>query len=167
MESFDLALMLLRGILGVVMLAHGIKHARGRIKTTKWFGSIGFRMPALQWLASTATEIGVGVLLIVGLGTSLASAGLIGIMTVAFMSVHRRAGFWITARPDEGYEYVLVLAVASATVAMVGPGAWSLDGQLDIADRLDGWIGLALAGAGVLVAFLQLALFFRPSPGRK
>lgn len=163
MEPTDLALFALRTILGIVMLAHGVKHARGRQKTSRWFGSIGFRMPDLQWAASTATEIGVGVLLIIGLGTSLAGAGLIGVMTVAFISVHRRVGFWITARPDEGYEYVLVLAVAATSVAMLGPGAWSLDAQIGLADVLDGWVGLALAGAGVLVAFLQLALFFRPA----
>jgi hypothetical protein len=26
----------------------------------------------------------------------------VSLMTVAFWTVHRRAGFWITARPDEG-----------------------------------------------------------------
>ena len=59
-DSIDWAMMVLRGVAGVVMLAHGIKHARGRAKTANWFGSIGFRMPDLQWFASTATEIGVG-----------------------------------------------------------------------------------------------------------
>jgi putative oxidoreductase len=103
-EHFDVAALGLRLVLGVVMVTHGIKHARGREKTSRWFGAIGFKSPQLQWLASTATEIGVGVMLIVGLGTSLAVAGLIGIMTVAFVSVHRSVGFWITARPDEGYE---------------------------------------------------------------
>ncbi len=162
MEPIDVVTLALRLTLGVVILAHGVKHARGRVKTTRWFGSIGFRSPGLQWFASTATEIGVGILLIVGLGTSLAAAGFIGVMTVAFVSVHRKAGFWITARPDEGYEYVLVAAVAAASLAMLGSGAVSVDDAIGINDQLDGWVGLALALGGVGVAAVQLAIFFRP-----
>lgn len=162
MEPSDFAMLIVRLVLGVVMLAHGIKHARGRTKTSRWFGSIGFKMPELQWLASTATEIGVGVLLIAGAGTSVAAAGLIGVMTVAFVSVHRKAGFWITARPDEGYEYVMVLSVAALALAMVGPGSVSVDDALGIADQLDGWVGLALGAGGIAVALLQLGVFFRP-----
>ena len=59
MEPFDTATLILRVVLGVVMLAHGVKHARGRAKTSRWFGSIGFEKPELQWFASTVTEIGV------------------------------------------------------------------------------------------------------------
>ncbi|MCZ7532215.1 MAG: DoxX family protein [Acidimicrobiia bacterium] len=166
MEPIDVAALILRVVLGTVMLAHGIKHARGREKTSRWFGSIGFRSPQLQWFASTATEIGVGVLLIVGLGTSLAVAGLVGIMTVAFVSVHRAAGFWITARPDEGYEYVLTLTAAAAALAMIGPGKVSIDRIAEIDVILDGWYGLAAVGIGILAAALQLVVFFRPERGR-
>lgn len=162
MEPFDTAALILRVVLGVVMLAHGIKHARGRERTSRWFGSIGFRAPELQWLASTATEIGVGVLLIAGAGTSLAAAGLIGIMTVAFVSVHRPVGFWITARPDEGYEYVMTLAGAAVALAMLGPGAISVDSTIGLDILLDGWVGLAISLGGVVAALGQLALFFRP-----
>lgn len=162
MEPFDAATLVLRVALGVVMLAHGVKHARGRAKTTKWFGSIGFRMPEFQWLASTATEIGVGLMLIAGFGTSLAAAGLVGVMTVAFVSVHSKVGFFITARPDEGYEYVMVLAAAAVALAMLGAGAVSVDDAIGIKEHLDGWVGLGLAVGGVAVAAVQLAIFYRP-----
>jgi len=144
------------------MLAHGIKHARGRAKTANWFGSIGFRMPDLQWFASTATEVGVGILLIVGLGTSFAAAGLVAVMVVAFWTVHRAAGFWITARPDEGWEYVLVLASVGLAIAIAGPGAFSIDAVVGLEDVFDGWVGAALVGGGVLAAAGQMAVFFRP-----
>ena len=162
MEPFDAATLILRLVLGVVMLAHGVKHAKGREKTSKWFASIGFKAPGMQWFASTATEIGVGVLLIAGAGTSLAAAGLIGIMTVAFVSVHRPVGFWITARPDEGYEYVMTLAAAAVALAILGPGTASVDNVLELDVLLDGWVGLAVGLAGGAVALVQLALFFRP-----
>jgi putative oxidoreductase len=162
LESTDWAMAILRGVAGAVLLAHGIKHARGRTKTAKWFGSIGFRAPDLQWFASTATEIGVGVLLIVGLGTTFAATGLIAVMTVAFWTVHRAAGFWVTSRPDEGWEYVLVLATVGLAIAIGGPGEISLDAAIGIADTLDGWVGLAFAFGGVLAAAAQIATFFRP-----
>jgi putative oxidoreductase len=161
-DPIDWAMMTLRGVAGVVMLAHGIKHARGRTKTAAWFGSIGFRMPDLQWFASTATEIGVGILLITGLGTTFASAGLVAVMVVAFWTVHRVAGFWVTARPDEGWEYVFVLGSVGLAIAIAGPGAISIDAAMGIEDVLDGWVGAALVGGGVTAAASQIALFFRP-----
>ena len=163
MEAYDFAQLALRLALGGVMLAHGIKHARGRVKTSRWFGSIGFQRPMLQWFASTATEIGVGVLLLTGLFTVAAAAGVIGIMVVAFVSVHRKIGFWITARPDEGWEYVMVLAVVASAVAIGGPGRVSLDEVIGIAATLSGWVGVGAVVAGIVAAGTQLAVFFRPS----
>ncbi|MBT8199460.1 MAG: DoxX family protein [Acidimicrobiia bacterium] len=162
MEATDFAALVLRIALGSVFLAHGIKHARGREKTTKWFGSIGFRKPGLQWMASTATEIGVGVLLLVGLLTSLAAAGVVGIMFVAFWSVHRPVGFWVTARPDEGWEYVYTLSMAAIALAAIGPGSWSVDAAFGIAEDFDGWLGILIAVVGIPISIGQLATFYRP-----
>lgn len=162
MESYDIASLILRLVLGGIMLAHGIKHARGKTKTSNWFGSIGFKSPDLQWFASTATEIGVGVLLILGLITTAAVAGVIGVMTVAFVSVHRAVGFWVTARPDEGWEYILTLSAVAAALAIAGPGSVSLDSALGLDVLLDGWIGGGAVAVGVLAAGVQLATFFRP-----
>ena len=162
MEPYDIASLILRLALGGVMLAHGVKHARGRTKTTNWFGSIGFKAPDLQWLASTATEIGVGALLITGFLTTAASAGVIGVMVVAFVSVHRSVGFWVTARPDEGWEYVMTLAAVAAAVAIAGPGAVSIDAALGIDSTLNGWVGAGAVLVGVLAAGAQLATFFKP-----
>jgi putative oxidoreductase len=167
MEAIDAAALGLRLVLGIVMLAHGIKHLRGREKTSRWFGSIGFKAPQLQWFLSTATEIGVGLLLVVGFGTSLAVMGTVAIMTVAFISVHRKAGFWITARPDEGYEYVLTLAVAGVALAAIGAGSWSIDAAIDIDGQaitvlLDEWVGIGLALLGIAAGIGQAIIFFRP-----
>ncbi|MCL1588350.1 MAG: DoxX family protein [Actinomycetia bacterium] len=162
MEAYDYAALLLRLAVGGIMLAHGIKHARGKEKTSRWFGSIGFKSPTMQWFASTATEIGVGVLLIAGFLTAAAAAGVIGVMTVAFFSVHRSVGFWVTARPDEGWEYIMLIAATSAAIAIGGPGEISVDHALGIATDFNGWIGAGIALAGVGVALVQLAIFFRP-----
>jgi putative oxidoreductase len=166
-DAFNLAMLILRVGLGVVFLAHGIKHARGREKTTKWFAWLGFKQAPLQWLMSTATEIGAGLLLIIGLGTSLAAAGVVGIMAVAFWTVHKPAGFFITAfmKEDidvEGWEYVFTLAFTATAVAIAGPGDWSLDYQLDLDHQMDAWIGVIFVAGAVALSALQLATFWRP-----
>ena len=175
-DTINLALLIVRVGLGAVFLAHGVKHAMGRDKTSRWFGSLGFKSPGFQWFASTATEIGVGMLLIAGLLTSVAAAALIAVMVVAFWTVHRSAGFFITSfmKPDvevEGYEYVLTLAIMALALAVAGPGEWSIDWLIDIdgvtlAEYLDGRIGLLLAAGGVVAAFAQLAIFWRPASTR-
>lgn len=158
----DLALLILRLALGLVLLAHGVKHLRNRQKTIAWTASIGFKRPNIQWFFMAFAEIGVGLSLAFGLLTSLGAAGLVSLMAVAFWTVHRHAGFWITARPDEGWEYVFVLAAAAVAIALLGPGEWSIDHALEIADDLDGEVGLAIVGAGVGAAAAQLLAFFRP-----
>ena len=45
-DAFNLAMLILRVGLGVVFLAHGIKHARGREKTTNWFAWLGLQTSA-------------------------------------------------------------------------------------------------------------------------
>lgn len=162
MNEVDLALLGLRAWVGIVMLAHGVKHLRGREKTTDWLASIGYKNAPLQWFAMTATEVGVGALLIVGLLTSLAAAGTAAIMVVAYLTVHRPAGFWVTARPDEGWEYVATLLVASLVIGLLGPGSWSIDDAIGLADDLDAWVGLLVVVGGALAGLGQVATFFRP-----
>jgi putative oxidoreductase len=176
MDTVNAAMLVLRILLGVVFLAHGVKHLRGREKTTAWFESIGFKSPGLQWAASTLTELGVGVLLILGLLTGLAATGVIGVMTVAFWTVHRRAGFWITAFMQdgvdvEGYEYVMTLAGAALVLAIGGPGEWSIDWAIEfdgvpLAQLLDGRAGLLLAAGGIVASAAQIATFWRPESVR-
>lgn len=171
-DTINTALLIVRIGLGVVFLAHGVKHARGRAKTSKWFASIGFKRPDLQWFASTATEIGVGVLLIIGLLTGLAAAGVIGVMAVAYWTVHRPAGFFITSFMKEGveiegYEYVATLGVMALALAVSGPGEFALDHAIEfsgvtLAEYFDGRVGALLAVGAVVLAALQLATFWRP-----
>lgn len=172
MDTINAGLLILRIGLGIVFLAHGVKHAMGREKTTAWFASIGFKSPGFQWMASTATELGVGVLLIAGLLTGFAAAGVVGIMAVAFWTVHREAGYFITAFMKEGidvegYEYVLTLALAALALSFAGPGDWAIDAAIEfdgvtLAEYLDGRVGALLALGGAATSALQVAAFWRP-----
>ncbi|MDJ0924104.1 MAG: DoxX family protein [Acidimicrobiia bacterium] len=161
MEAPDWVMLILRAGTGSVILAHGVNHARGRRRTTDWFASIGFKRPAMQWLASTASEISIGVLLILGLLTSPAAAGLVAVMLVAFWSVHRHNGFFIF-RPGEGWEYVATLAMVGAALAIGGAGSMSIDHVLGI--EMTGVTGAGLVVAAVVAAAAQLTIFYRPAP---
>jgi putative oxidoreductase len=161
MTPVDTALLIIRLWLGLVMLAHGINHARSIDGTADWFESKGFRQPRLNAQASAAGELAIGLGIATGLLTAFASAGLIATMTVAFWSIHRFAGFFVFKRPDEGYEYVATLAVAALVLAVLGPGAASLDAALGIDATFDGWTGLIIGLAGITAGAGQLAAFWR------
>ena len=162
-KVFDVALMILRAALGMMIFVHGYNKAfrGGRIAGTgRWFQSMGMRPGKVHAALAACTEMGVGALLVVGLVTPVAAAGLIGLMVVAFWTVHRDKGFMITG---EGWEYVALIAVMGLVCAMLGPGRISLDAALDIADNLDGWTGMWIALLlGLGAGSAQLLLFFRP-----
>src|SRR5918911_3622417 len=165
-SAFNVSMLVLRVALGIVFLAHGINHVfrGGRIPgTARWFESLGMKPGVVHaWLASL-TEIGAGTLLVVGLLTPLAGAGVVGTMLVAWITNHLRNGFFIF-RPGEGYEYVMTLTLAAIGLAGLGGGEWSLDNALGVFQP-GGWLGLgiaALAGGGG--AAVLLALYWRPAP---
>lgn len=159
MEPIDLALMVLRVWLAVVMIAHGRNHVRAVDRTARWFGSVGFRHARVQARVSGWGEVAVGGALALGFLTPFAAAGLIAIMTVAFGAIHRFAGFFVFARPDEGYEYVVTLVVAALVLATLGPGGPSVDAAIGL--DLSGWVGGAVALAGVVAGVGHLVLFWR------
>ncbi|HWL50587.1 MAG TPA: DoxX family protein [Acidimicrobiia bacterium] len=165
MTAIDVVLLTFRLWVAIVIIAHGVNHGRTQDGTAKWFASKGFSSPQLNARVSALSEILIGLALIAGLLTSVAAAGLVATMFVAFWSIHRFAGFFNFHRPDEGWEYVGTLSIIGIALAVLGPGRYSVDEALGIAGNLDGWVGLAIIGAGVLVAAGQLAVFWRKPTG--
>lgn len=164
-NEINLALLALRVVAGLTLAAHGYNHLfrGGKVQGTgRWFASIGMKPGVFHaWLASI-TELAAGLGFALGLLTPLCAAGFVGTLFVAVWTVHRFNGFFIT---KEGWEYVTVLMVLAVGVAIIGPGDWSLDSALSIADDLDGWTGLAIsAGGGLAAAIATLAIFYRPEP---
>ena len=165
MAAIDVVLLMLRLWVAIVMIAHGVNHGRTQEGTAKWFASKGFRSPELNARISALNEILIGLALIAGLLTSVAAAGVVATMFVAFWSIHRFAGFFNFRRPDEGWEYVATLSIIGISLAVLGPGRYSVDEALGIAGNLDEWVGLAIIGAGILIAVGQLAVFWRKPGG--
>jgi putative oxidoreductase len=163
LRGVDIAGLLLRLILGITMIAHGYNHIWGGGKiagTGRWFASLGMKPgPFHAWLASL-TELGAGVMLIVGLFNAVAAAGVLGVMTVALIINHFKNGFFIF-RPGEGYEYVLNLSVAALALGALGPGKYSIDRF--VGTQPAGLKGLAITAVlGIGGALLLLAIFWRP-----
>jgi putative oxidoreductase len=160
-DAIDLGLLILRVIVGLTLAAHGWNKffGGGRIPgTARWFDSMGMRPGKVHAVLAASTELGAGVLLALGLLTPLAAAGWVGLMFVAFYTVHRPKGFFIV---KEGYEYNLVLATVAVAVATMGPGEASLDDLIGL--RLDGWWGLLISlGGGLASAALLLGTSYRP-----
>ena len=162
-SATDAALLVLRAAVGLTIVAHGVNHIFGGGKlagTGRWFESMGLRPGWLHARLATATELVGGALLTLGLLTPFGAAAVVGLMVVAGLTAHRTNGFFIF-KPGQGWEYVMILAVAAAAVGTLGPGTWSLDNALGVS--IDGWSGGAIAvGAGVGGALALLAACWRP-----
>jgi putative oxidoreductase len=160
----NLAALLLRGMVGGTMIAHGVRHGRTLDGTAGWFESIGFRQPRLQAQLSSAVEVGAGAGVLCGAATPLSGAAVVGTMSVAYATVHRDKGFFTM---NEGWEHVGILAGSCVALSAIGPGRYSIDRALGLDER--GRPG-ARAAVTLLIglggAAAQLALFWRrpPSP---
>ncbi|MEO6793272.1 MAG: DoxX family protein [Mycobacterium sp.] len=162
-NAADVALLILRLVLGLTLAAHGFNKffGGGRIAgTAAWFDSMGMKPGKFHALSAATTEVAAGLGLAAGLLTPITAAGFVALMLVAVWTVHRPNGFFVL---NNGWEYNLVLATGAVVVAMIGPGRLSLDHQIFCHCWLNGWTGLAIAvGLGLAGAVGQLVIFYRP-----
>jgi putative oxidoreductase len=160
LDTVNLVLLAVRIVAGVTLALHGYQKffMGGRIAgTARWFESLGMRPGRLHALIAACTEIAAGLGFAVGLLTSFTAAGFVALMFVAAWT-HKGAFFVF----KDGWEYNAVLAVLAVLVAVTGPGRWSLDHALDIADDLDGTTGLVIAALGLVASIGLLAVFWKP-----
>ncbi|MEH0826116.1 MULTISPECIES: DoxX family protein [unclassified Micromonospora] len=143
MIAVDLGLLLLRLLIGALMAAHGAQKlfgwfsGHGLTGTADFLESLGWRPGRTFALVLGAAELVGALALALGAGTPVAAGVLIAVLANAAWVVHRPNGLWNTAG---GYEYPLVLAGAALTLALTGPGRFSID-------HLAGWQLPTLAGA--------------------
>lgn len=160
----DIGILVLRVVAGLTLAAHGYQKffSGGRIAGTgRWFDGMGMRPGRVHALAAATTEIGAGILLALGLLTSLAGAAFVAVMLVAGYTVHRANGFFSVR---SGWEYNLILAVIGIAVGTTGAGSYSLDHALGWTGVFSGSTGLLIAaGGGLAAGVAQLAIFYRPS----
>ncbi len=146
----DPGLLALRVVVGLLLAGHGAQKLLGAFGghglrgTAGFFEDLGLKPGRIHASAAGMLELGGGLLLALGLLTSVGSAALIAVMTAAVITVHFAKGLWAT---NGGYEYNLVLAAAAFALAATGAGDWSLDHALSISMHGVLWaIGAFLVG---------------------
>jgi putative oxidoreductase len=115
---------LLRVVVGLIMLAHGVQKIEG---LSAWEGNVaqlGFPVPELFARLAIAGELLGGAGLMVGLLTPVAAFGVLAVLVTAILGVHIEHGLFAQ---DGGYEYPLTLACAALMFMLNGAGALSLD----------------------------------------
>jgi putative oxidoreductase len=154
--SSDLALLILRLVVGFTLAGHGAQKLFG------WWGGSGMNgwaqvveklriRPARPWAwVAALSEFGGGLLLALGLLSPLGSLAITGAMLVAIATVHWPKGFWVTRG---GYEFNLTLIASAAAVAIAGPGAYSIDRVfgINLPEPLTLLVGTVALVAGVLI----------------
>ena len=128
----DLALLLLRLVLGSVMWAHGAQKLLGLFgghgpqAFIRMVGGLGMP-PALGWLV-IAIEFFGGIAIVLGVLSRLAALGFAAEMVIAIVKVHLPSGFFLGPKAA-GFEYPLVLGVVALSLFLSGPGRYALFGR--------------------------------------
>lgn len=128
--AFSTGLLVARLILGGLMAAHGAQKLLG------WFGghglagtggfleSLGFRPGRLFATVAASIEVVSGLLVVLGLLGPVGPALMVSVMIVAAVSVHLKNGVFASAN---GIELPLLYGAGAITLALTGPGLFSLD----------------------------------------
>lgn len=155
----DFGLLVLRLVLGGTFVANGLQHLFGlfhgigrsgfeHFLTTAGYEHVGI----LVWVAG-GTELAAGALVVLGLFTPLAAAGMLGLMANLIV-LDWRVGFFGAG----GYEFALVVAAGAFTLLFAGPGRVSLDRPTPWYRRpvLNGFLFLIIGAAAAVIVLVVL-----------
>ena len=120
----DVAFLLLRVGVGVIMTAHGAVKLSDPSGTAEHFASMGLVLPGLSTVLAIAGEFVGGLGLIIGALTRIAALGPLCTMLVAILAVHSGNGLFAH---NGGWEYPLTLLLVSLLFVVRGGGPYSLD----------------------------------------
>lgn len=122
----SLGLAVLRIVVGIVFAVHGYEKlfVQSIPGVTGFFTQIGAPLPGITAPLVSLLEFAGGIMLILGVLTSVVGALLALDMLGALFLVHLANGF---SAQNGGYEFVLTLFAASLALALAGPGAYALD----------------------------------------
>jgi putative oxidoreductase len=160
----DLALLLLRVVIGGVVMPHGLLKLGlvGKGGSTAgvagWFNSMGLR-PGMFWAyVAVLAEAGGGLLTVLGLGGPIGPGVLAGDLVVVTIVAHWSQGFW-AGGGKVGWEFPLPLAAGGLAIALAGNGAWSLDRLLGLAYPdwlLPVWLVVVAVGVALALAMRSM-----------
>jgi uncharacterized membrane protein YphA (DoxX/SURF4 family) len=129
-DQRDFALFIIRIVIGVIFLLHGIQKLQGGVDGVAGFlGSLGLPAPVFfAWILTLVETLG-GIALILGLFTELAAILLGIVMIVAIWKVKSAVGIIAPggATPPTGMELDLALLAGLASLLLQGAGRFSVD----------------------------------------
>jgi putative oxidoreductase len=131
----DLALLLIRAVVGVTFLLHGLDKFSDMAGTQQGFDGMGIPLADVAAPFVASLEVAGGIALIVGALTPIFALGLAFNMLVAALTAHVDNGFFVA---DGGYELVLLLGVACTGLVIAGAGRFSVDAAARLS-RLPGF----------------------------
>ena len=122
----DVALLLARILIGVVMFAHGYQKLiiNGIGRTTQGFENLSIPLAIVSASFVTVVEFAGSVLLVAGALTPVVCALMLVIMGGAAVFVHIPNGIFVS---NGGWELVGVIAAGLIAMAATGPGRYSVD----------------------------------------
>jgi putative oxidoreductase len=147
----DLALALVRVVVGLVIAAHGAQKVLGvwggpgLAGWTQGMSRMGMRPAAFWAWVSAFAELAGGIAFAFGFLLPVVAAALTVQMGVAIIRAHWGKGFW---NSKGGIEFPFTLGAISVINGLADPGAYSLDRTL----------GLPAMGAGVYVAVVVVGV---------
>jgi putative oxidoreductase len=122
----DVALLVLRVVLGIIMLAHGWPKLANLGGTIEGFTGMGVPVPALAAIWATVAEVAGGLLMLLGVLTDIAGLLFAVDMVGAITFAHAKNGFSVS---NGGIEFTLALLAMALAVALAGPGRFSVAGR--------------------------------------
>ncbi len=132
-EGFNpgLGLAILRVVLGVIFIAHGVPKLTGGIDVTAvTLGGAGIPAPLLAAWSVALLELVGGLLLIVGLWVTPVALLLAARMLLGLFLIQLPHGFYVVEGGSEGIEFNLVVVAGLLVLVLVGSGHATLRGLL-------------------------------------
>jgi len=143
----DVVLLALRFMLAYTFFGPAMMKVQDIASVAMWFDSMGIPLPTLNAYMATATEVSGVILLTLGLGTRFISIALMGLLSVAILTVHGVNGFAFVKEGSEvvnpyvngelidgtlvvlnnGYELVLYYMLMLSVLISSGAGKLSAD----------------------------------------
>lgn len=121
LQNRSFALLLIRLGVGLVFVYHGYQLVSNMPQTVMYFSQVGISA-SWAYVAAYAELVG-GALVLIGFWTRYAGLVLAVVMLVGIYTVHLKNGFSLQ---NNGYEYALLLLLASLSLTFTGAGRYSL-----------------------------------------
>lgn len=162
----DLALLIVRVVIGLGFAAHGAQKLFGMFGgyglagTGGWLESEGWKPGKFFAALAGSSELLGGLLLAAGLFGPVGPMFIIATM-VSAIPVHAAAGFFAQGG---GYELPVAYIGIATLIAFTGAGAYGLDAILGIAPAFTPAVSWIAIGLGVLGGLANVAIRRKPAP---